>query len=107
MKLTKKQQEEMFQKLPELCYGILNSTNEIIILKRGEKGYYPTDYNPAKTFNKKFKNFTEARKAAETWCNELNEGLGVTKAQRKAMEVGSMFGFDVPGINPEYYDVEK
>ena len=96
MKLTKKQQEEMFQKLPELCYGILNSTNEIIILKRGEKGYYPTGYEPAKN-----------REAGDEWCDLLNEQLGVTKPQRKAMEVGSMFGFDVPGINPDYYDVKK
>lgn len=107
MKLTKEQQQEIFTKLPESCYSVLNTTNEIIIVKRGETGYYLTDYNPAETFNKKYKDFLEARKAAETWCDELNEGLGVTKAQRKAMEVGSMFGFDVPGINPDYYDLDK
>ena len=53
MKLTKKQQEVLFAKLPELCYGILDTTNEIILLKRGETGYYPTNYNPAEEFNKK------------------------------------------------------
>lgn len=93
MKLTKKQQKEIFARLPELCYSVLNTTNEIIIVKRGETGYYRTDYAPAKD-----------RKAAEEWCDLLNERLGVTKSQRKGMEVGSMFGFDVYGINPDYYD---
>lgn len=96
MKLNQKQQEEIFARLPELCYSVLNTTNEIIIVKRGETGYYPTTYEPAKD-----------RKAAEEWCDLLNEQLGVTKPQRKAMEVGSMFGFDVPGINPDYYDLNK
>ena len=93
MKLNQKQQEEIFARLPELCYSVLNTTNEIIIVKRGETGYYRTDYAPAKD-----------RKAAEEWCDLLNERLGVTKSQRKGMEVGSMFGFDVLGINPDYYD---
>ena len=57
------------------------------------RAYYRTDYAPAKD-----------RKAAEEWCDLLNERLGVTKSQRKGMEVGSMFGFDVYGINPDYYD---
>ena len=96
MKLNQKQQEEIFARLPELCYSVLNTTNEIIIVKRGETGYYRTDYAPAKD-----------RKAAEEWCDLLNERLGVTKSQRKGMEVGSMFGFDVPGINPDYYDLDK
>ena len=96
MKLTKKEQSKLFAKLPEMCYSVLNTTNEIIVVKRGETGYYPTNWEPAKD-----------RKAAEEWCDLLNERLEVTKAQRKGMEVGSMFGFDVPGINPDYYEVDK
>lgn len=92
MKLNQEQQEEIFTRLPELCYSVLNTTNEIIVVKRGETGYYRTDYEPAKD-----------RKAAEEWCDLLNEQLGVTKPQRKAMEVGSMWGWDVPGANPDCY----
>ena len=98
----------LFAKLPELCYGILDTTNEIILLKRGETGYYPTNYNPAEEFNKKYSSFVEARKAADKWCDLLNERLGVTKAQRKAMELGSLNGFDTNIINPDYYiDLNK
>lgn len=92
MKLTEKQQSKLFAKLPEMCYSVLNTTNEIIVVKRGETGYYRTDYEPAKD-----------RKAAEEWCDLLNERLEVTKVQRKAMEIGSMWGWDVPGANPDCY----
>ena len=92
MQLTQEQQKEIFKKLPELCYSVLNTTNEIIVVKRGETGYYLTDYEPAKN-----------REAADEWCNLLNERLEITKEQRKAMECGSMFGWDVPGIDPDKY----
>ena len=77
-------------KLPEMCYGVLNTTNEIIIIKRGEMGYYKTDFTPAKT-----------REAAEEWCDDLNKSLNITRTQRKAMEIGSMWGWDVPGADPD------
>lgn len=32
----------MNNKLPERCYGFLKSTKELIIIKRGESGYYST-----------------------------------------------------------------
>lgn len=79
-------------KLPEMCYGVLNTSNELIIIKRGESGYYRTNYPAAKT-----------RKDTEEWCDELNERMDITKAQRKAMECGSMFGWDVPGADPDCY----
>ena len=85
-------QETNLAKLPEFCYSVLYTTNELIILKRGEEGYYATDYAPAKN-----------AAAAEEWCNTANERIGVTKAQRKAMEMGSMWGFDIPGADPDHY----
>ena len=33
-------------------------------------------------------------------ADELNDNLGVTPAQRQAMEIGSMVGWDVPGADP-------
>jgi hypothetical protein len=37
-------------------------------------------------------------------CASINEG--VTPAQIEAMMVGSMFGWHVPGANPDRYDVD-
>ena len=34
-----------------------------------------------------------------------NSKLGVTPEQRKAMEIGSLCGWDVPGANPANYHV--
>lgn len=70
----------MFKGLPEFCYGVLKSTGETIVIKVGETGYFKSeDQRPA---------------------DELNEIIEVTKAQRMAMEVGSMFGWEVHGANP-------
>ncbi|HDX9663247.1 TPA: hypothetical protein ROX91_001946 [Bacillus cereus] len=71
----------MFKGLPEFCYGVLKSTGETIVIKAGETGYFKSeDQRPA---------------------DELNEIIEVTKAQRMAMEVGSMFGWHVNGANPD------
>lgn len=72
--------------LSDFCFSTLNSTGETIILKRGEKGYFIQD---------KFKNSN---------AQELNEQIGVTPVQEKAMKMGSMYGWDVPGANPDNYD---
>jgi hypothetical protein len=80
----------MYKGLPEMCY----STNpldedELIIIKRGEEGYYPVN------------------KLSDAYlCNKdkNNELIGVTKAQELAMVSGSMFGWDSPGANPEVYE---
>lgn len=54
--------------------------------------YYPSDWNTA----------DKARN--EDMADELNGKLGVTSAQRQAMEVGSMAGWNVPGANPAAYE---
>jgi len=33
----------------------------------------------------------------------LNLAIGVTRQMRSAMEIGSMFGWDIPGANPSTY----
>ncbi len=79
-------------KLPEKCFTILESTGEMIVIKRGEKGYYP-------------QNLENAPWGAEN-KDSLNERMGVTKAQEKAMQAGSMFGWDIPAADPDNYDEE-
>lgn len=80
--------------LPQMCFSILPSTGELICIKRGESGYYPSDRN------------TPDRERNAEIANEANESLGVTPAQRQAMEIGSMFGWDVPGADPKNYDIQ-
>jgi hypothetical protein len=72
--------------LPETSFYKLPSTGETILIKRGEKGYFPQK-------QLKHKNH-----------NELNELYDITKAQAEAMFAGSLHGWDVPASNPELYD---
>lgn len=78
--------------LPERCYSLLPSSDEIIIVRKGESGYYHTD--------KYGHDRTEAWRIVE----EYNERDGVTKAQATAMLGGSMFGWDTPTADPKNYD---
>ncbi len=77
--------------LPELCFSTLLTTGDLICIKRGETGYYPSDWD------------TGDKERNVELADQLNEELGVTMWQRKAMEVGSMCGWDVPGADPSNY----
>ncbi len=81
----------MSLKLPEVCFSTLPTTGELILLKRGERGYYRTDLN------------CEDREQNQMIAEENNRKLGVNKPQRLAMECGSMFGWKVPGADPQTY----
>ena len=79
--------------LPEVCYSILPSTGDVIIIKHGESGYYRCEYSTEdKAFNREF-------------ANDRNANLGVSKAQIEAMLAGSMYGWDVSAADPKSYDV--
>lgn len=80
--------------LPDICYTTLNTTGELILVKRGETGYWPTE---GYATNEMFPTF-------DAVADLLNEKRGVTKAQRAAMTAGSIFGFDVPAADPARYD---
>ena len=77
--------------LPELCFSTLASTGQLICIKRGESGYYPSKWD------------TGDKERNVELADELNENLGVSPVQRQAMEVGSMAGWDVPGADPAKY----
>lgn len=74
-------------KLPELCYSVHNVSGDVVMLRRGETGYYPFD---AQGYRAELVAFYNAR-------------LGVTPAEREAMEIGSMMGFGVPGADPDLH----
>ena len=80
--------------LPERCYVYVQTKNEIGLIQKGESGYYRTDMwiidaNDGKQIVK-----------------DLNEKLGVTKAQGEAMKAGSMFGWETPAADPKNYDAD-
>ena len=78
--------------LPEQCYSVLPDTGELIIIKKGESGYYRTDIDMGSK--------AENRALAD----EYSAKLGVSKAQEQAMSAGSMFGWAVPAADPKNYD---
>ena len=86
--------EPIRESLPEQCYSLLPGSNDVIIIKRNEKGYYKTDIPAA------------SKEDARALVDEYNGKLGVTKAQEEAMKTGSMFGWNVPGVDPKNYDMD-
>lgn len=60
-----------------------------ICIKRGESGYYPSDWSTGDAH--------ENRRIAD----EQNRKRGVTPAQEEAMKIGSICGWDVPGADPD------
>jgi hypothetical protein len=70
------------QKLPPICASRHPSDhNQAIMIRRGIAGYYLASAN----FD----------------VDGFNIRHGITAAQIEAMEIGSMFGWDVPGANPD------
>ena len=82
--------------LPELCYAIIdgNAPGERIgIIKRGEKGYYLTDFDTS----------TASEETVREVVDKQNRMMGVLPSQAMAMKIGSMMGWHVPGANPENF----
>ena len=83
---------EFAEGLPELCFSTMPGTGELICIKRGESGYYPSNWN------------TSSREHNRQIADEQNQRLGVTPAQKEAMMCGSMFGWNVPGADPAFVE---
>lgn len=86
--------QKLAEGLPELCFSTLPGTGDLICIKRGESGYYKSDWS------------TDSREKNQELADYNNERLGVTAAQRQAMECGSMHGWNVPGADPKAYEPE-
>lgn len=78
--------------LPGQCYSVMPSSGELILITRGEKGYFLSDSS---------KPDPEANRLFADTSNRL---FGITKAQEEAMLAGSMFEWDVPAAQPWHYD---
>jgi hypothetical protein len=76
------------QKLPEYCFATEAFTNNVVLLKRGEMGYYP---------------YYEGTIKGKEAARELNNEIAVSAAQAAAMKIGSIFGWDKPGADPDNY----
>lgn len=75
-------------KLPELAYVDVLTEPVICIVKRGEGGYYRTDW-------------PKGKHGAQIVA-ERNERLGVSPAQASALSHGSMFGYFTPAADPDH-----
>ena len=77
--------------LPETCFSILPSSGQLIIIRCGERGYYPSEWD------------TGSREENREIASSHNARRGITDIQEAAMLAGSMFGWNTPGANPQWY----
>ena len=78
--------------LPESCFSILPSTGELIVIKRGEAGYFKSEFS---------KPYVEHNRII---ADNRNIKFSVTKAQEAAMLAGAMFDWTVSAADPKNYD---
>lgn len=77
--------------LPDFCLSTLPSSGQLIILKRGERGYYASDWDTGK------------REENQNIAQEHNRRRGISDIQEAAMIAGSMFGWSLPGADPQWH----
>lgn len=79
--------------MKDLCYTYIATENIIGIIHRGETGYYKTDIAEC--------NKIYSANEAKPFVEELNKNLGLTRGEFKAMEFGSMFGWNNSYADPK------
>ena len=72
--------------LPDFCLSTLPSTGQLIVLKRGERGYYASDWDTGK------------REENQNIAREHNRRRGISDIQEAAMSAGSSRGQTRSGI---------
>ena len=77
--------------LPDMCYAVLPSDASIIIIKKGETGYYKTNKGYEQEYAD-IDDWNEKNDKADEIADRLNDQLGVTPEQRMSMELRSMNG---------------
>ena len=80
--------ESLAGELPEMCVALLQPENVLIGIKRHQRGYF------------QMYDGTINGRAARFVADRMNRALGVTPAQREAMFIGSMMGWDCPAARP-------
>ena len=77
--------------LPDFCFSTIPSTGQLIILKKGERGYYASEWD------------TGNREENQNIAQAHNRRRGISDIQEAAMSAGSMFGWSLPGADPQWY----
>lgn len=81
---------ETLAKLPTVCYVPLLSDPRLVTgIKRGMMGYIPLRVEASE-------------EAAKALCDRLNGSI--KPSQLEAMQIGSMFGWEVPGADPDTWE---
>lgn len=88
-------QDSLNVKVRSAEFNAEERNGQLICIRRGESGYYPSQWD------------TGDKERNVELADELNERRGVTPAQRQAMEIGSMAGWDVPGADPANYEIQR
>lgn len=94
---------EVLKKLPAESYVWDVSTPGVSLVKRGVRGHYPLSMPGELAHIKAKGDYKKLHDAGRAFVDEMNKRAGVTPAQALAMQIGSMFGWEVPGANPDMH----
>jgi hypothetical protein len=104
---------EIISNLPDWCFGMLLTDNSVIKIKAGEAGFYKVSQpslclmSSELSANRISGEMVTRKQIIDTtndFIDNQNKEMGITKAQRKAMEWGSQFGWDSKLSDPSVYD---